>query len=259
MRALDNNGSDREKNVAESRDNGIRRKAAVVAVVAKKGGVGKTTMALSLAVQALQFERRDAGIFPAWEPPPGLVALVDRDPQGSLTRWSNLRMEGGWGDGGPVLEDGVAPGGLGRALDDIGEAGTRLVFVDCPPGYYATYMEEAIMEADLVLIPTGAGPQDMWAVEEMIEVAEAHGKPYMVFLSNVGFRQQMTGRAVTALRERGVLLRPVVHRRVGIAEPLASGRSVSEVRPRGKGWREVGSLWRAVEKELREIGWGGLS
>jgi len=233
---------------------GIRRKTAAVSVVAKKGGVGKTSMAASLAVQALKLAMFDEGKDPGWGPKPGAVALVDRDPQGSLTRWWNLRREA-W----PALADGVPPGGLGRALDALGEAGTRLTFVDCPPGYYATYMEEAVREADLVLIPTSAGPQDMWAVEEMIEIAEAAGKPYKVFLSNVGFRQQMTGRAVTALRERGVLLRPVVHRRVGIAEPLAHGLTVSEVRPLGRGYQEVAALWAAVEAELRALGYRGLS
>ena len=233
---------------------GIRRKTATVAVVAKKGGVGKTTMALSMAVLAMKLDMFDEGKDTGWGPRPGAVALVDRDPQGSLTRWWNLRREA-W----PKLQEKVAEGRLGRALDALGEGGTRLTFVDCPPGYYATHMEEAVREADLVLIPTSAGPQDMWAVEEMIEMAEASKKPYRVFLSNVGCYQQMTGMAVTALRERGVLLRPVVHRRVGIAGPLAHGMAVSEVRPLCKGHGEVLALWLAVERELRAIGYRGLS
>ena len=237
-----------------TRVSGIKRKTAVVAVVAKKGGVGKTTMAASMAVQAFARAASSKGDDDAGEIPPGLVSLIDRDPQGSLTKWWNLRKND-W----PAIVDGVTQGGLGRALDAAGRAGTRLTFVDCPPGYYATYMEEAIREADLVLIPTSAGAQDMWAVEEMIEMAKASRKPYKVFLSNVGFRQQMTGKAVTALSERGLLLRSVVHRRVGIARPLASGKTVSEVRPLRTAYHEVAALWWTVEAELRAIGWRGFS
>ncbi len=51
----------------------------VMAVASRKGGSGKTTLAGHLAVQA---ERAGAGP----------IALVDTDPQGSLSDWWNERQ-----------------------------------------------------------------------------------------------------------------------------------------------------------------------
>ena len=50
----------------------------ILASAAHKGGVGKTTLAANLAVEA---ERVGAGP----------VVLVDTDPQGSLTDWHKVR------------------------------------------------------------------------------------------------------------------------------------------------------------------------
>ena len=51
----------------------------VVAFASQKGGVGKTTLAGHLAVEA---QARGAGP----------VALIDTDPQGSLAEWWNGRQ-----------------------------------------------------------------------------------------------------------------------------------------------------------------------
>ena len=54
-------------------------KATVVVFASQKGGAGKTTLSGHLAVEAEQ--QGD-----------GPVALIDTDPQGSLTKWWNVRM-----------------------------------------------------------------------------------------------------------------------------------------------------------------------
>ena len=53
----------------------------VMAFASQKGGSGKTTLAGHIAVQA---ERAGAGAGP--------VAIIDTDPQGSLSDWWNARQ-----------------------------------------------------------------------------------------------------------------------------------------------------------------------
>ena len=108
----------------------------VVVMASLKGGVGKSTLAASLAVYWLQVGRR--------------VALLDTDPNGTLTRWH--------GKGGSL-----AAATLQRELDEHAilpkiESLRRehdVVIVDCP-GFANQTTVFALGGADLVLIPVMA-------------------------------------------------------------------------------------------------------
>ena len=89
----------------------------IIAIVAAKGGVGKTTLAAGLATAALA----------AW--PDAKIALVDLDPQGSLTGWWNARTVPQ-----PAIYD-LAGRSLRSSRRDLRRAKLDLVIVDCPPGF----------------------------------------------------------------------------------------------------------------------------
>lgn len=244
-----------------TRITGIKRDPAVVTIAGRKGGSGKTTLAMSLAVQAFLRERYRRKFYgDGLSSPPELVGLIDTDPNGTLTKWSD-RRKNEW----PVLWGGRSePGNIGRALDAMGEAGTRLVFIDSPPGHVSTRMEEAVNAADLVLIPTQANPLDLLAVEGMVEMAKANRRPYKVVLSNVQPRQKMTGRASDVLMASGLLLQPVIHRRVGFSSLQEYGLTVSEMdrecrKYECRGPEEILDLWMSLDRELTDLGWRGMS
>jgi chromosome partitioning protein len=123
--------------------------AAVVAVANRKGGSGKTTLAVNLA--AILGERSPA-------------ALLDADPQGSAAAWlpdtEALPVV-------PVPD----PEALGRALERS-RGGRGLVVVDCPP-FDPEITAAAIRSADLVVVPVAPSPLDLRAVAPLLDSLQA--------------------------------------------------------------------------------------
>ena len=83
-----------------------------IALIAQKGGTGKTTLALSLAVAAEQDGKQ--------------AVIIDLDPQATACRWSDRRQAET-----PVVVDAQAAR-LGKALKAAEERGVDLVIVDTP-------------------------------------------------------------------------------------------------------------------------------
>jgi chromosome partitioning protein len=199
----------------------------IVVLAAAKGGVGKTSLTAALAIAA------------ALDMPECHVGMVDLDPQGSLTRWWNDRAEER-----PRLYE-LAGMELPAALPGLRALGIDLLFVDCPPGF-SLVMREAIVAANLVLVPTQASPLDLDAIAPTIETAEAAGIRYRTVLNKAVFRSRIAGLAVRLLRERGGMLWPPVHQRVEMAAAMTSGHTAQETHPACAAAREIGAMWRSV-------------
>jgi chromosome partitioning protein len=202
-----------------------------IAFAAAKGGTGKSTLVAASATAATYFE------------PEAQVGVVDLDPQGSFTRC--------WNDRGkplPLLLD-VEVHAVARAREQLRGAALDWLFLDCPPGF-TPIGRTAIESADLVLVVTGPGKVDLSAVASTVEMAQAAGTPFRFVLNGGLFRSRLVGRAVTALRGRGGLLWPPVHRRVAIAEAMETGLTAVETEPRGAAARELQALWLAAQVAL---------
>ena len=116
----------------------------VMAFASQKGGSGKTTLAGHIAVQA-----ESVGAGP--------VAIIDTDPQGSLSDWWNARRAQT-----PVFAQ-TFISRLGEDLQKMRDIGVKLLVFDTPPAITAT-IEQVIRVCDLVVIPTPPSPHDLRAV-----------------------------------------------------------------------------------------------
>ena len=114
----------------------------VYALAAQKGGVGKTTLAEHLAVEAAQA---------------GPVVLVDTDPQGSLGHWWAARAED------QLHFADAQPRQLPALLKQWQDLGVKAVFLDTPPAISET-IREVVQLSDLVVVPTKPSPHDLRAV-----------------------------------------------------------------------------------------------
>jgi chromosome partitioning protein len=205
----------------------------VLVLASQKGGSGKTTLSGHLAVEA-----ELAGVGP--------VALIDCDPQGSLSEWWNSRSA-------PTphfVKVGLLE--LSDALAQLNEAGFRLAVIDTPPAITSS-ISRVVAHADLVIVPTRPSPHDLRAVAATVDIAERHEKPLIFVVNGATPRARITGEAAVALSQHGTVAPVIVHHRVDFAASMVDGRSVGEVTPKSQSAKEVRELWTYVQDRLARL------
>ena len=224
----------------------------VLALVSQKGGVGKTTLAAHLGVQASLVSAGPAAraaspparrrAKPAG-PAPASVALIDTDPQGSLAAWWNRREATVPAFVAASLER------LSAQLDELRQAGTSLVVIDTPPALGDTITRVARL-ADLILIPVRPSPHDLHAVGATVDLVEHLGRPLAFVVSGATARTRIAAEAAVALSQHGRVAPVTVHHRTDFASSMTDGRTVMELAPESRSAQEVQDLWKYVDTLL---------
>ncbi len=205
----------------------------IVAVASQKGGVGKTTLAGHIAVQA---ERDGAGP----------VALVDTDPQGSLAEWWNDRKAVT-----PVFAQ-TSILQLNDDIDRMRELGIALLIIDTPPAITST-IGKVIETADLVVIPTRPSPHDLRSGGQTGSLVAEMEKPVVFVVNNASSRANITVEAVIALSQFGTLAPAIIHQRTDFASSMIDGRTVMEIPRKSPSSEEIAKLWAYLDDRLDRI------
>ena len=206
-----------------------------IAVLSGKGGTGKTTLSLNLAVAA---QRR------------GQMALVaDADPQRSAALALKTRRRPGPGlveTGGPKLMQ------LRRAA---AREGAELLVIDSAPGPEADVVAAA-MAADLCIVVTRPSFLDIATALSTAEIVRRVGGRGLTVLNQApsareGREPPLVEKAFEALRFVGLPVCPVVLRaRVAFQGAIAHGLGVEEWAPGSAAAGEVAGLWAYVESMM---------
>jgi chromosome partitioning protein len=212
---------------------------AIIAVAGRKGGVGKSTIAGNLAGEFAAMGRT--------------VALLDADPQHSLVAWAKQ------GDG--VLARSVTKLTDGEPLRNIArqsEKSADIVFIDTPPGA-PDLIYEAAMAADLMLLPCGPSPLDLFALKEALSLAlkarsaRRSKKPRIRFVpSKVSMSTNLGRGLASSLKDMGKKVLPPIGQRVVVAEAVAAGMTVAEFAPSSQASEEFHELAKAIDKILKK-------
>lgn len=194
----------------------------VVTVAQQKGGSGKTTIAVNLAVECRRRGMR--------------VALLDTDPQGSLGRWFLSRRER-MGEAGMEFSTASA-WGVGYECEKLKKQ-ADLVIIDTPPKVDAD-LRPALREADLVLVPVAASMVDLWATDGVFDLIEREGRRAVIVLNRVKAGTRLQGTVAAAAAEVGGVAEASFGQRIVYAETLGQGLGAAEAR--GQAATEVSRL-----------------
>lgn len=203
-------------------------------LASQKGGVGKTTLAGHLGVEA---ERRGEGP----------VALIDTDPQGSLADWWNVRSEEA-----PAFAQ-IEIASLEEHLKMLAAAGIKIAIIDTPPAVTET-IKEVVAVADLVLIPTRPSPHDLRAVGRTVAIVEEKGKRMVFVVNGAAQRARITADAAIALSQHGTVAPVTIFQRTDFAQSMIDGRVCQELDPASRSSEEIQALWHYVSTHLRKTG-----
>lgn len=202
-------------------------------LASQKGGAGKTTLAGHLAVQAEASGQ-------------GPVALIDTDPQGSLTHWWNARKSAT-----PHFVK-VDPLSLPEALAELKARGFKLVVFDTPPAV-TNSISEVVQHADLVIVPARPSPHDLRAIGDTVDIAEYHAKPVIFVINAATARARITGEAAVALSQHGTVAPVILKNRVDFAASMVDGRTVGEITVDSPSAIEVRDLWTYIQGRLSRL------
>ena len=202
-----------------------------IALIAQKGGTGKTTLAVHLAAD---FE--GAG---------GSAAIVDLDPQASAALWGDNR-------GRSPFVGAVPAARLEAALGAAQRSGAGLAVIDTAPHSESTALAAA-RAADLALTPLRPGLFDIAALDATACLCALASVPFAVVLNHVPPRGRTADLAEAAVEDYGASVAPTrIGARIAFAHCLPLGLSAAEAFPRSKAADETRALGAWLRHQLEE-------
>ena len=197
----------------------------ILAIISQKGGAGKTTLAVNLAVAA---ESEDIP-----------TVIIDLDPQASAKTWHDLR-----GKDSPVVVSAQASR-LGEMIEIARSNGAELVIIDTAPHSESGALAAA-RAADLILIPCRPSILDLKAIETSGDLAALAKKEAVVVLNSVPHQGgKLAEEAEEAVRSYGLSIAPIkLTQRAAYVHSLTAGQAALEFEADGKAAQEIRDLYK---------------
>jgi chromosome partitioning protein len=193
-----------------------------IAIISQKGGAGKTTVSIHLAVAAEALGLK--------------TAIFDLDPQASAASWADKRLKNE-----PVVVSAQA-NRLPSLLEQAAAQEADLVIIDSAPNADGASLAAA-RAADLILIPCRPAAFDLNAIGTTLALASVAGKPAYVLLNAVPSQGKVGEEARQALVAGGVAVAdPLLHQLVAYSHAVNDGRAAQELDPKSKAAAEIAAL-----------------
>ena len=201
-----------------------------LAILSRKGGTGKTTLATHLSVAA---ER--AG---------HTTALIDLDPQSSAAKWRDNR------DGDTPAVISTHSERLSQILQLAEENGATFAILDTAP-HTETAALDAARAADMALVPCKPALIDLQAIGSTIDVVHLAKVPAHIVLNAVPSRGDLAEQARQAVEIYDIPCAPCeIGHRIGFVHAYNAGLTVQEFEPSSKATNEINALYAYIANEM---------
>jgi len=207
----------------------------VITISQQKGGTGKTTLAVHLAMAFIKYHNLK-------------VAIIDTDPQGSLGKWFMIRTEKKVSNENLTFKTASLWGAQyeSKTLKNDHD----IVIIDTPPKIESD-ARPSIEAADLVLIPMAASHVDFWATGAIVEIAKKANKKILAQINRSSQRSKLMDKTKDFIKSLD--LKPthtIIGNRQIYTSSMGEGKTAVEKQKKGNAVDEIKKLSDQILNEL---------
>ena len=208
----------------------------VIAIAQQKGGTGKTTLAVHLALAFIKYHNLK-------------VAVIDTDPQGSLGKWFMIRTEKKISNDNLTFKTASLWGAQyeSKTLKNDHD----IVIIDTPPKIESD-ARPSIEAADLVLIPMSASHVDFWATGAIVDIAKKANKKILIQINRSNQRSKLITKTNDFIKSLALLsTKTIIGNRQIYASSMGEGKTAVEKQKKGNAVEEIKNLSEQILSEIK--------
>ena len=208
----------------------------VITISQQKGGTGKTTLAVHLALAFVKYHNLK-------------VAIIDTDPQGSLGKWFMIRTEKKIPNNNLTFKTASLWGA--QYESKILKKDHDIVIIDTPPKI-ESYARPSIESADLVLIPMAASHVDFWATGAIVEIAKKADKKILIQINRSNQRSKLIKKTNEFIKSLNLLsTKTIIGNRQIYASSMGEGKTAVEKQKKSNAVEEIKQLSEQILSEIK--------
>ena len=208
----------------------------VITVCQQKGGTGKTTLTVHLAMAFIKYHNLK-------------VAIIDTDPQGSLGKWFMIRSEKKVSNENLTFKTASLWGAQyeSKTLKNDHD----IIVIDTPPKIESD-ARPAIEAADLVIIPMAASHVDFWATGAIVEIAKKANKKILVQINRSSQRSKLITKTNEFIKSLDLSsTKTIIGNRQIYTSAMGEGKTAVEKQKKGAAVEEIKNLSEQILLELK--------
>lgn len=207
----------------------------VITISQQKGGTGKTTLAVHLAMAFIKYHNLK-------------VAIIDTDPQGSMGKWFMIRTEKKVSNENLTFKTASLWGAQyeSKTLKNDHD----IVIIDTPPKIESD-ARPSIEAADLVLIPMAASHVDFWATGAIVEIAKKANKKILAQINRSSQRSKLIDKTKDFIKSLDLQsTQTIIGNRQIYTSSMGEGKTAVEKQKKGNAVDEIKKLSGQILNQL---------